>query len=297
MHLPVEHRPGREAGRGVGRLVYPVISRRSGGLSLGVNLFPDSKTCSFDCPYCEVFLPAGRAGDSGAGFSIAALEAEFEDFLTVAYPEAWAPEPVRDICLSGNGEPTDSPRLSEALALCARLRRARADILGNSSLVLITNSTGFLDPAVSSLLERLSRDEGLVVWAKLDAGGEGLFRLMSGVDYSLERIAGGILDFARRSPVVIQTMLCEVDGRGPAEGDLADYAALLSRLVAGGARIDEVHLYTFARPSPGGRCAPIGDEALRGYAAFVREAVGLPARAFGPMAELLDSPRLKGIER
>ncbi|MBM3871597.1 MAG: radical SAM protein, partial [Verrucomicrobia bacterium] len=28
--------------------VYPVISRRSGGLSIGINLNPDKK-CNFDC--------------------------------------------------------------------------------------------------------------------------------------------------------------------------------------------------------------------------------------------------------
>src|SRR2546430_6375663 len=33
--------------------VYPVISRRSRGLSLGINLNPD-KLCNFDCIYCEV---------------------------------------------------------------------------------------------------------------------------------------------------------------------------------------------------------------------------------------------------
>ena len=32
---------------------YPVISRRSQGLSLGVNLNPD-QVCNFDCVYCEV---------------------------------------------------------------------------------------------------------------------------------------------------------------------------------------------------------------------------------------------------
>src|SRR5574344_919180 len=32
---------------------YPVISRRSGGVSLGVNLNPD-KRCNFNCVYCEV---------------------------------------------------------------------------------------------------------------------------------------------------------------------------------------------------------------------------------------------------
>ena len=35
------------------RFVYPVLSRRSGGLSIGVNLNPD-KVCNFDCIYCQV---------------------------------------------------------------------------------------------------------------------------------------------------------------------------------------------------------------------------------------------------
>ena len=32
---------------------YPVVSRRSGGVSIGVNLNLD-KFCNFDCPYCQV---------------------------------------------------------------------------------------------------------------------------------------------------------------------------------------------------------------------------------------------------
>src|SRR5580765_5289449 len=35
------------------RFVYPVLSRRSGGISVGVNLNPD-KICNFDCIYCQV---------------------------------------------------------------------------------------------------------------------------------------------------------------------------------------------------------------------------------------------------
>lgn len=276
--------------REAGRLVYPVVSRRSGGLSLGLNLFPDAKVCSFDCPYCEVFTPPGPS----AGCSLLLLEAELEAFLGAGYREAWAPEPVRDICLSGNGEPTDSPRLAEVLALCARFRRSHPDILAASSLVLITNSTGFLKPEIRALLERYSRDEGLVVWAKLDAGGEDAFRRMSGLgsglakaEFGLDAIVEGLLLFARSSPVVIQTMLCQVAGRGPSDAEVADCASLLSRLVAGGARIAEVHLYTFARPSPGGRCSALGEEELRRRADFVRGASGLRVRAFGAASELL----------
>ena len=35
------------------RYVYPVISRRSGGLSIGINLNPDT-ACNFRCIYCQV---------------------------------------------------------------------------------------------------------------------------------------------------------------------------------------------------------------------------------------------------
>lgn len=271
-----DHRRDREAGR----LIYPVVSRRSGGLSLGVNLFPEAKTCSFDCPYCEVFAPQAAPG-SPSSFTKARLESELEDFLEFDYPELWAPEPIRDLCLSGNGEPTESPRLAEALELCAAFRRARPESLSGASIVIITNSTGFLDPAIAGTLERAYRREGLVVWAKLDGGNEGLFSLMSGSKLDLERITGGILSFAQRVPVVIQTMLCEVAGTSPSDEDIADYSRLLARLIADGARISMVHLYTFARPTPGGRCAALSDARLSACAEAVRSATGLEVRAFG----------------
>ena len=52
------------------RYVYPVVSRRAGGISIGVNLNLD-KVCNFDCVYCQVnrsepgdkeFVELGRLG-------------------------------------------------------------------------------------------------------------------------------------------------------------------------------------------------------------------------------------------
>jgi wyosine [tRNA(Phe)-imidazoG37] synthetase (radical SAM superfamily) len=298
MHSSLRDRPdggiaAHRAGRESGRLVYPVVSRRSGGLSLGVNLFPDAKLCSFDCPYCEVF----PIRDEVEGFSIAALEEELDDFLERGYPRDWAGESVRDICFSGNGEPSLSPFLGEAMELCARFKRSHPDILGSSALVLITNSTGFLESAVSELLEDAFREEGLVIWAKLDAGSERLFSLMSGTEGGLGRVAEGILSFSRRVRVVIQTMLCEVGGYAPSDEDVEDYSRLLARLIREGAGIEEVHLYTFARPCPGGSCAALGDDRLLERAARVRAWTGLRVRAFGSAAELPDAPKPGGIDR
>ena len=49
---PTAPHPARTAVRN-NRFVYPVLSRRAGGLSIGVNLNPD-KVCNFDCIYCQV---------------------------------------------------------------------------------------------------------------------------------------------------------------------------------------------------------------------------------------------------
>ena len=61
----------------VNRFVYPVVSRRSEGISVGVNLNPD-KICNFDCIYCQV----DRTTQSETQFvEIKQLLVELEDTL------------------------------------------------------------------------------------------------------------------------------------------------------------------------------------------------------------------------
>src|SRR5215213_6121094 len=95
------------------RFVYPVLSRRSGGISIGVNLNPD-KVCNFDCIYCQV----DRRAESETQFvEMEQLLEELEETLKIAAsgelfrhpPFDATPEKLRrlnDIALSGDGEPT-----------------------------------------------------------------------------------------------------------------------------------------------------------------------------------------------
>jgi len=266
-------------------LIYPVISRRSGGLSLGVNLFPDGKRCSFDCPYCEVFAPSwdGRA-DS---FDASRLERELRAFAEAEGPRLFPSEPLRDISFSGDGEPSLSPHLGEALSLVAAARR-RYPYLASASLVLITNSTGFLKPELSSLLRRFVSSEGLSIWAKLDAGTEAWYRRMNRSSVPFGSLVAGLESFAQGSPVALQTMVCRLRGELPPEPEILAYAALVSRLALSGARIREIQLYTQARPSPEGATAPLADAELLGLSSLLRSHLipGLPLRTFGSGGEL-----------
>src|SRR5687768_13893906 len=95
------------------RYVYPVISRRSQGLSIGVNLNPD-KICNFDCIYCCV----DRTEMPGKlDVDLDVLRDELDHLVDFAASgEIWKTPPfdqaapalrrINDIAFSGDGEPT-----------------------------------------------------------------------------------------------------------------------------------------------------------------------------------------------
>jgi histidinol dehydrogenase len=276
-----EHRRDREAGR----LVYPVVSRRSGGLSVGVNLFPDAKKCNFDCPYCEVF-PFPEAEP----FSVSEFESELSSFLATGWAAAWAPEIIRDICISGNGEPSLSPFFEEAAALCAGARERRPELLGQAKLVVITNSTGFMSAAGRAALGRV-QDMGFEIWAKLDGGTEAVFERMSRSRYGLDAILKGIRTYAVERSIVLQTMLCEVEGVSPSDEEMEAYATVVASLLEGGARIGSIQLYTLARPASGGACLALSEARILRLSENLRRAIegsgfALPIAVFGSRGAL-----------
>ena len=95
--------------RGGRTYVYPVVSRRARGVSVGVNLNPNN-ACNWRCVYCQVpNLMRGTAPD----IDLLQLEAELRTLLTDIlhgdFMQTRVPVEVRrlnDIALSGNGEPT-----------------------------------------------------------------------------------------------------------------------------------------------------------------------------------------------
>ncbi len=112
------------------RFVYPVLSRRSGGISVGVNLNPD-KICNFDCIYCQV----DRRSQSETRFvEIDALLEELRTTLALALSGRIYETPkfanvppelrrVNDIAFSGDGEPTTYKNFDEIIAQCAEVKR------------------------------------------------------------------------------------------------------------------------------------------------------------------------------
>jgi histidinol dehydrogenase len=232
---PVEDHRAREEGA----LVYPVYSRRSGGLSVGINLFPDRKRCSFDCPYCEVF-PFSR----DIAFSVEVMESALEKALAWARAENI---PIRDISFSGNGEPTLSPHFAPALEAAVRVRGRYAP---EAALVLITNGTGLLDDDCYGFLRDCAAGPAaLNIWLKLDAGTAAWYALINRSAAGYGKLVRRIRQFAGEAPVIIQTMLCAVNGSPPPPEEAAAWEKLAVELAAPG-RVRSFQLYGKARPAP-----------------------------------------------
>ena len=273
-----------------GILVYPVHSRRSCGLSVGINLFPGKKCCSFDCPYCEVF-----PFSTNAVFSPREMEDDLRDVITAALERN---EPVKDICFSGNGEPTMSPYFQEALELAGRIR---AEMAPAAQLVLITNGSGLFEPGLFTMLRGAVFSLNLDIWLKLDAGTPGWYKAMNRSDIPFTHIVLKIKEFSSCAPVTIQTMLCMVDGNGPTPREAEAWEQLVLELAviahnSGTGGLRKIQIYGKARPAPEDpKTARLPEEYLEGRARSLRAALmqripapafAAPGKTFWPLVEV-----------
>jgi len=229
------------------RFVYPVLSRRSRGISIGLNLNPDQR-CNFNCMYCQVdrsSAPATRR------FDLAIAEPELRAMLSLAQSGNLAKIPLfagapmkalrlHDIALSGDGEPTLAARFSDIIAMVVRCRPPGVKI------VLITNTSGLGRADVKRGLALMDANEG-EIWAKLDAGTQEYFQWVNRTTTPFARILRNITECARSRPVVIQSLFVKVYGDGPSSHEITAYGDRLREVVAAGGKIQKVQIGTMAR--------------------------------------------------
>lgn len=262
--------------------VYPVVSRRAGGLSIGINLNPD-KVCNFDCPYCQVdrtLPPKVRAVE------LPTLRRELDAVLDrVASGTLWQSPPfdtvapalrrVADVAFAGDGEPTAYLGFAEAIALVGESLAAHRLAVRP---VVLTNATLLHRPRVREGLERLYALGG-EVWAKLDAGTEAWFRRVDGTTLPFSRVLSNIRDTARAHPLVIQSMFHRFGDEGPSDEELGEYWERLREVRDSGGHIRLVQVYSVARVPSAAEVRPLPVPELERIAEGVR-ALGLAAEVY-----------------
>ncbi|MCC7085359.1 MAG: radical SAM protein [Pirellulales bacterium] len=260
------------------RFVYPVLSRRSRGLSLGVNLNPD-KVCNFDCIYCQVDrTTAAETTFVETEGLLAELDIGLRMILSddIYHTEKFRHTPpelrhLNDIAFSGDGEPTTYRNFDELVSACAEVKRRHK--LDDVKMVLITNASMFHREHVKRGLAILDQNNG-EIWAKLEAGTEEYYQLVERTMIPFRQVLENIADAAKVRPLVIQSLFMRINGDPPAPAELDAFCDRLNEITAVG-KIKSVQIYTIARRPAEAFVAPLTNTEIDAFVEQVRSRCGL----------------------
>ncbi len=230
--------------------VYPVVSRRAGGVSVGINLNTNN-ACNWRCIYCQV--PALRRG-AAPPIDLPKLRSELsgflDDVLNGDFMQRSVPDGsrrLRDIALSGNGEPTSATEFVAAVELIGEVRKS-SRVPDNVKTVLITNGSLVHHRQVREGLSRLQSING-EVWFKLDSATGAGMRKLNDTRIRVVRVKENLGIAARACPTWVQTCVLAINGEGPEASEQQAYLDFLREQLDAGVPLGGVLLYGLARAS------------------------------------------------
>lgn len=261
--------------------VYPVISRRAGGVSVGVNLNPNN-ACNWHCAYCQVpDLKRGVAPDIDLELLRRELRSLLGDILNGDFMQQRVPEDCRRLCdmaISGNGEPTSCGDFAAVVEVIIE----EMDLAGlgpDVKLRLITNGSYVHKPEVRAALTRMAERNG-EIWIKVDSVTEEGIRRINGISTDAAHLRRQIEAVAGLCATWIQTCMLAWDGEPPTEAETTAYLDFLMALRQDHVPVEGVLLYGLARPSlqsEAAHIAPLPGEWMESLAARIRQ-TGLRVR-------------------
>ncbi len=257
------------------RYVYPVISRRARGVSIGINVNTNN-ACNWRCIYCQV---PGLTRGAPPPLDMALLERELRRFLDELlhgdFMDRRVPEGMRrinDIALSGNGEPTSSEEFENVIELVAGLR-GELDLPQEIKLVLITNGSLIHRENVQRGLQRMAQVSG-ELWFKFDRASEAGVHLVNDTRMTLDKARDHLRIAVSCCPNTwLQTCWFALDGAPPSRRDEDDYVEFIAGLLRDRTRPRGILLYTLARPSlqpEAPRLGALSAAQLEGFAERIR---------------------------
>jgi len=237
--------------------VYPVISRRAKGLSVGINCTPN-RVCSFDCIYCQVRRDSGKKINFPNAEEIIfelkkILYIYRQTKLAEHFPNIEEKNRMlKDIALSGDGEPTLYPHFAE---LCEALQKIQSECPEKPKLTLITNAAQICDG-----LEYLTE-----IWGKLDAGTDEFLQFINRPrkKINIASIENNLKFIVSKFPLRIQTMFCEARGKAPSETEIESYSLIVQRIYEiNPDNLLSVQLYSVVRQTAENSVKPLPKEFL-----------------------------------
>ena len=232
------------------KYLYPVMSRRAGGLSIGVNFNPNN-ACNWRCIYCQVpDLQRGNAPE----MDFALLEHELRSFLAYVQQGSFfadfnvepSQQVIKDIAISGNGESTSLKQFDRAVNLIGTIA-TEAGVFPSSKFVLISNGSLIHQAPVQAGLKALNSFGG-ELWFKLDSATEQGRKLINNTGQSQAKLVEHLTIASRLCTTRLQTCILHYQTAW-SDSEKQAYLDLLKQLKQQNIAIKDVMLYSVARQS------------------------------------------------
>lgn len=231
--------------------VYPVVSRRAGGVSIGINLNPNN-ACNWRCVYCQVpDLKRGSAPVIDQSLLDRELRFFLDDILSSDFYDRYDVDiqnrRLRDIAISGNGEPTSTKDFDEIVGLIGSVM-ADFGLFDSLHLVLITNGSLIHQKTVQDGLKQLRSLDG-EVWFKVDSATEHGIKQINNAAISTDRVRENLQICSALSKTWVQTCVFKRQNQVMSNEERFAYLDLLKETAKVENLFKGVLLYSLARPS------------------------------------------------
>ena len=228
------------------KYIYPVLSRRAGGLSLGINLNTNN-ACNWQCIYCEIPNPT-RGKPESIDTKLLKEELFFwlheitqNNFLGNHAPPDTL---LKDIAFSGNGDPTAAKEFKEVISIV--IKAINEFKLNNLITIrLITNGSYMSNPNVQSAWGLINQPPK-EVWFKIDSVDNDDVKMINQINSSLNATKKNIESCLDISPTIIQTCVIKINGELPSKKSIDQYISFLKNYEK---KLKGIHLYSLARPT------------------------------------------------
>ncbi len=252
------------------KYLYPVISRRAKGLSIGINLSPN-QFCNLNCIYCCIDRAPSQPPYP---IDLFILKQELTQILgAVKTGEIWLDPPFKDIpqdyrrlndiAFSGDGEPTLSPSFPQGLELATQTLQ-QLGLAQTCKTIIITNATTLHLPPIQAALRTL-KNKNATLWAKLDAGSADYYRKINQSAVPYQTIVQNILTHSQAFPTTIQTLLLNIHNTPMPDQEFLHYIHQLRYLLKHGAQLQTIQLYTTARETQIKNITPISEQKMNQF--------------------------------
>lgn len=227
------------------RYCYGPFNSRRLGLSLGIDILPRTKVCTYNCVYCEI---GHTKPDQLVSPEYRVKEPPSQGFQKELESRFVYTKNLDSITFGYNGEPTLNENILDFLNIAENLRDKVEWAKENPKLTLFTNSSTLPNQEIRKKVKEFD-----LILAKLDAGNDDDFKRVNcphkdtpNIDVIIENLAKLKKEMPEGHKLAIQCLICDsyitdyIPNNNP--NTISDLALALKKI-----KPDYVQVYSIAR--------------------------------------------------